>query len=364
MNVLELSKPFNHGGMAEHVVTLSVRLKKSGYGVIVASNKGDHTDKLEESGVKHINLSFTVKNPFGFLSCATKLKKIIIENNIDIVHCHYRACALYMRYLQVFRGVKVPFIWSNHLFGIPCGKLHRKFTFTGEKVIAVSSDLKKNLVKSFDIPSEKIVVVNNGIDLDYLSLPSDDERLDAKKFYGVEGKTVCSILGRLVPVKGHEIAIDVMNKLSSRPDLVMLFSGNGEDWYKDMLQKKIKEYGLSDRIFFVGQTDSRKLLSASDVMILPSYKEGFPLSVIESFAMKVPVVRTKTSGYDETKDYLVGAEIGNVEDFAQKLVSLLDDKEKREELKEKAYKAVLENWTTKVMTDKILSIYKEIVENK
>ncbi len=364
MNILELSKPFNHGGMAEHVVTLSVGLSKLGHQVTVASRKGDHLDKLEQNGVLHVPMSFTVKNPFGFLKCAHKLKKIIKQKNIDIVHCHYRACALYMRYLQVFCGVKVPFVWSNHLFEIPSDFLHRKFTFKGEKVIAVSNELKQNLVKNFDISENDIVVVNNGIDPEYLKEPSDNERENAKKHYGVQGKTVCSVLGRLVPVKGHKIAIEVLDALKQRKDLVFLFAGNGEKEYKEELIKEIQKRNLTDRILLVGQTDSHMLLSASDVMILPSIKEGFPLSVIESFACKVPVVRTKTSGYDETKDCVVGVEIGNVNEFANELDKLLSDKEKIKELTQRAYELVLENWTTEVMTKKILGIYKEVLDRK
>lgn len=361
MNILELSKPFNHGGMAEHVVTLSMGLKELGHTVTVASNHGDHTDKLLSNGITHHNLSFTVKNPIGFLSCAKKLKKIILDNQIDIVHCHYRACALYMRYLQVFCGVKVPFIWSNHLFGIPNSKLYKKFTFTGEKVIAVSHELKRNLIKSFGIEDDKIVVVNNGIDISHLTPASDIERQKAKEYYGVSGKTVCSILGRLVPVKGHDIAIEVLDQLRDRKELVFIFAGSGEDSYKESLQKKIKEKNLDGRILFVGQTDTRTLLSASEVMILPSYKEGFPLSVIEAFAMRTLVVRTKTSGYDETKDYCIGAEIGNSVDFAQKLKGALDDKERMSELVQSGYKAVLSEWTIRAMTQKILAIYKEVI---
>lgn len=362
MNILELSKPFNHGGMAEHILTLSTGLNSLGHKVIVGSNHGDHVDRLLSNGITHHDLSFTVKNPFGFLSCAKKLKKIILDNKIDIVHCHYRACAMYMRYLQVFRGVKVPFIWSNHLFGIPNSKLYKKFTFTGEKVIAVSNELKNNLIKAFDIEEEKIVVVNNGIDISHLAPASDIEKQKAKEYYGVSGKTVCSILGRLVPVKGHDIAIEALDKLRDREELVFIFAGNGEDSYKECLQKKIKEKNLANRIFFVGQTDTRTLLSASDVMILPSYKEGFPLSVIEAFAMRTPVVRTKTSGYDETKDYCLGAEIGNSEDFAQKLKIALDDKEKMSKLVQSGFRAVLSEWTTSAMTEKILAIYKEVIK--
>ncbi len=360
MRILELSKPFNHGGMAEHVVTLSVKLHEKGHFVTVASQKGDHLDKLAERGIGHTPLSFTVKNPFGFLSCARKLKRIIRENNIEIVHCHYRACAFYMRYLQVFCGLKVPFLWSNHLFEIPSSGIRRRFTFPGKKIIAVSEELKENLIERFDFDPDDITVINNGVEIDALIPPTEEEKLRARKLYGAKAKTVCSLLARFTEVKGHEVALRALERLMDE-DVVMLFSGEGDPAYKAKIDKIIEQKGLEDKVIFVGQTDARTLLSASDMMILPSYKEGCPISVFEAFAMKVPVVRTKTSGYSETKDYLIGTDIGDAEQFARGIKSLIDNPEKGKELAEQAYRAVCEKWTTDVLADNVLKIYEEVL---
>lgn len=362
MNILELSKPFNHGGLADHIVTLSYKLKEKGHNVMVVSEPGNHVEVLKSRGIEHIATSFTVKNPYAFFSTVRKLKKLIKERNIDVVHCHYRACSLYMRYLQVFCGVKVPFVWTNHLFDIPSGFIYKKFTFTGDRVIAVSEELKGFLTSKLGIDGDKIEVVNTGVEPVNLTPAIDEEeRAEAKRIFGVEGKTVCSLLGRLVEVKGHGVAIEALDRLKDRADLVMLFAGIGPDEYKRELENKISKKGLSERIFFIGQQSARQILLASDIMILPSLKEGCPISVFESFAMKVPVVRTKTSGYTETADLCVSAEIGDSAGFAEGIGYILDNPDKRVELVEKAHTAVLNNWTTEKITTSILSIYESVI---
>ena len=63
MNILELSKPFNHGGVAGHITTLSVKLVDMGHNVIIASSYGNHISDLNAYGVEHKIIRFDTKNP-------------------------------------------------------------------------------------------------------------------------------------------------------------------------------------------------------------------------------------------------------------------------------------------------------------
>ena len=110
------------------------------------------------------------------------------------------------------------------------------------KLSCVQKSRKQNLVQNFKIPENKVVVVNNGIEVDQLREPTKDEREKAKEYYRVQGKTVCSVLGRLVPVKGHIVAIQALEKLKDMENLVFLFAGNGEKEYKEELKKEIQTY--------------------------------------------------------------------------------------------------------------------------
>ncbi len=366
MNILELTKPFSHGGVAEHITTLSVKLVEKGHKVIVASKEDGHVETLKDRRIRHVKLDFSLKNPFSFFSCLNKLKKLIEDEKIDIVHCHYRACAVYMRFLQVFKGVKTPFVWSNHALKIPSGFIHRRFTFPGERAIAVSERLKRFLIEKIKIDENKISVINNGIDPNSFILPSSDgDRERAKESFGVQGKTTLLILGRLSSVKRHKVAIDALYELSKeRDDLVLLITGEGDKGYKRKLNRYIKKLNIQDKVRLVGHVNAREILLASDVMLLPSKREGCPISVFEAFCMSVPVVRTKTGGYEETEGLLIGAEVGSLEDFVGGIKYVLSNPDKVREMTERARAEVFERWTTDKLAEKVEKLYKDIIAKR
>lgn len=363
MNILELTKPFSHGGVAEHVTTLSAKLRNKGHKIIVASKEDAHVQTLEERNIKHVKLNFGLINPFAFISCARKLKKLIEQEDIDIVHCHYRACSVYMRFLQKFKGVRIPFVWSNHALKIPSGKIHRKFTFYGERAIAVSERLKTFLRDKLKILSSEISVINNGINPDSFTPPlSDEEKRLAKEKFGISDKTVFLMLGRLNKIKGHDIAIKALKNISQeREDVVLLLTGEGNSRYKRKLQRLIKKEGLTDKVKFLGHVNARDILTASDVMLLPSKSEGCPISVFEAFAMSVPVVRTKTGGYEETAEFCIGTEIGDVDDFTRGIKYVLSNPEEVSKMTKKAQREVFKRWTIDKLAEKVEVLYKDIL---
>ena len=72
MNILELTKPFSHGGVAEHITTLSSKLQNKGHKVIVGCKNDSHVENLKGKVIRHVTLNFKLTNPFAFFSCAKK----------------------------------------------------------------------------------------------------------------------------------------------------------------------------------------------------------------------------------------------------------------------------------------------------
>ena len=79
-----------------------------------------------------------------------------------------------------------------------------------------------------------------------------------------------------------------------------------------------------DKIIFPGFIDGREWLSITDLMVLPSKTEGFPQACVEAFAMGIPVIRTKTGGYEDTKDMCFGVEYGDVESLSSLLMDFFE----------------------------------------
>lgn len=123
------------------------------------------------------------------------------------------------------------------------------------------------------------------------------------------------------------------------------------------------EGNLEDNIVFPGYINGRDYLSISDLMVLPSINEGFPLSCVEAYSMGVPVIRTKTGGYDDTQDMCFGVDYGDVDALSTLLNAFMsgDDKFRNMALcaKENVKRLSLEN-----MAEEYYAVYESIIEKK
>jgi len=361
MKILQLAKKFNHGGVATHVTDLSEELITNGHQIIVASSNGTHVDELNNKGIKHNRIEFSIKNPFKFFRDIYKLIKVIKQNKINIVHCHNRSCALYMTLIT--KVINVPFLWSLHQENIPSNIIYRKFTSFGERAIAPTISLRSFLITKLKVAEEKISIVYYGIDLKQYKRLSDYDILKIKSHFKITDEKVITLLGRLEEIKGHKCLLEAVNKLDDKQKVKVLFVGDSDVEYKNKLDQLIGNYGIKDQIIYTGYISARDVLSITDMMVLPSYKDGITLAVLNSFAMGVPVVRTKTSGYLDVKEYCIGMDFDDSDFLAKELEKLVRGKDYTNMI-DKAMKFVQKDWSKENMTAEILKIYNEILYSR
>lgn len=350
MNVLMLTGA-TAGGITNHIIELGEKLIEHDNTIVVGCIEGEIVEDMRQH-FKTYTLEFFSKNPLIVLKTLFKLKRIIVDNNIDIVHCHYRANALYMQVLSHFFRIK--YVWTNHLIPIPHDFFHRKLTYYGSKAIAIGMESKNYIHKNLNIPIEDIRIIYHGVNLDEFNFL--DKNLVSKTQWSIDPNSrVILLLGRLTPVKGHKFLLDAVKNMDN---ITVVFTGIGSSEYRQELEEYINELGLKNKVKFVGFINSKRILSIADVMVLPSKMEGFGISVLESFAMKVPVVRTKTAGYEDTKDFCLGVEYGDTEMLRQAIENALD-KEKTMPMVERAYLKIKKEWNTDVMVKEYMDLYKE-----
>ena len=123
------------------------------------------------------------------------------------------------------------------------------------------------------------------------------------------------------------------------------------------------ELELSENLIYPGFINSVDYLSISDLMVLPSEKEGFGIVNVESFAMGVPVIRTKTAGYLDMEDCCFGVEYGDSKGLAKYINYLWDAPERLEEMAKMATEKVY-RFSNEMMTEKYREIYKECLGQK
>jgi teichuronic acid biosynthesis glycosyltransferase TuaC len=181
---------------------------------------------------------------------------------------------------------------------LPLRPLIRWTLNNAERVICVSMALKR-IVLTLKIPSKKVVVIPNGVDLDSFR-PSDKK--EARLGLGVPlDASVVLAVGRLIPTKGHEFLIDAAVRLRLRlPKLRLFIIGTGS--LEEILRRKVLALGLERHVFLIGAVHNEELFrwyGAADVTCQASSQEGFPCSLLESLACGTPVVATAVGGTPE-----------------------------------------------------------------
>ena len=154
------------GGAETHVVELSKQLNKDGYRIVVASNGGVYVKELEQAGIKHYKVPMNKRSIPDMRKSYLLLENIIKKENIDIVHAHARIPSFVCALLK--RKMNFTFVTTAH-WVFYTGMGLKYLTNWGQKVVAVSDDIKDYLIKNYGIDRSNIFVTINGIDTDKFS---------------------------------------------------------------------------------------------------------------------------------------------------------------------------------------------------
>jgi len=248
-------------------------------------------------------------NPFIYLS----LKKIIRGNNIRIVHSQGARADFYARLaaraaggIAIVSTIASPV--EEYNVSLPRKAVYTVLDrFTGrfvDRYIAVADHIAQKMVSGRGVPREKIARIYNGVDAaEFLCRP--DLAAKARAVYNIPaGCFLAGAFCRLTWEKGLFHLIEAAKIIAVRgngsPNAVKyLIVGEGP--LEKELKAKVKSLGLENSFIFTGfLEDVRPLLSALDVFVLPSLREGFPVSVLEAMAMGKPVAASNIDGINES----------------------------------------------------------------
>lgn len=299
-NILLSLMQLNIGGAETHVVELAKELKRKGYNVIVTSNGGVYVKELEDAGIKHYSVPLQNKNPINMLRATRLLKHIIKEENIDIVHSHARIPSFILGKLH--KKMKFPFVTTAHwVFKTSYGLKY--ITDWGEKVVAVSEDIKTYLMDNYHVPESDINVTINGIDTDKFS--PDTDCSDIKKEFGIsDNDTVITYVSRLdesrslVAKQLIEVIPDIAKEVEN---LKVIVVGDGDDFInvKNMTEKVNSLVGRDVIVLTGARTDINKLIAPCSLFV------GVSRAALEAMAADKPVIIAGNEGYiglfDESK---------------------------------------------------------------
>jgi len=289
------------GGAETHVLELSKTLKHMGLDVHVVSNGGIYVQELEECGIKHYRVPLHNKQFINVFSSYRALKKIILENDIQLVHAHARIPAFICGMLQ--KQLKFKLVTSAHLdfsVAFPFNLLSN----WGDKVLAVSGDIKDYLLANYKVKERNISLTVNGIDTQKFSPDIDTSDIilelgllpDTRKIVCV-GRLDKSRVSGLSAYTLVEIA-EELSKLSSKP-IEIIIVGDGDDFAPLKMKADAVNAKLGKLIHMTGQrTDINKFCALADIFVNPSR------AALEAMSAGTPVILAGNQGYigilDET----------------------------------------------------------------
>lgn len=290
MKILLATMGMDIGGAETHILSLSLSLHRLGHEVVVASADGVFVEQLKKAGIRHIDLPLNKRNPILIIKSYFGLKKLIKNEEYDIVHAHARIPAFLCGKLQRKYGFR--FVTTCH-FNFKLG-ITKRFTDWGEHVFSISKDMDEYLKKEYGIQSSNISRAVNGIDT-FAFAPSKDRNAD-KKSIGLDGKKVILHTGRLDKLTSvvADGLIDIAKDVSDQYEdlaVVIVGDGNARSELESKAERINKESGR-EVVKLVGPTnDVYKYISASDIFVGPSR------SAMEAMSSAVPTIVAGHQGY-------------------------------------------------------------------
>ena len=357
MNILHISRTMGQGG-AEKVV-FQLCKEKTENKMIIASTGGAYEEELAKRKIKHYQIpDIDKKNPFLMIKTFLVLNRIIKKEKIDVVHSHHRMAAFYSRILNIFNK-KFKRVYTAHNVFFNKKKL-LKYALKGSRIIAVGNGVKNNLINFYGIDENKIDVIYNSIEKSEKICIPQDKFIEEKK-----DKTFIATIGRLSEQKGIDIFLKALSQIiKTNRKVYGIIIGDGE--LKEEMIQLVKRLNIEQNVLFLGyRKDVLELISCMDFIVLSSRWEGFPLTPIETFAMKKTIIASNIDGNNEivinNQNGLL-FEKDNVDDLEDKMNDLLNNCDKKTKLEENAYKSFIDKYSYQVFINKYKNIYQECEE--
>lgn len=281
------------------------------------------------------------------LALSSKLVDMVKLHKIEVLHVHYAIPHAYAGYMakKILEeaGIYLPMVTTLHGTDItlvgnhPFYKPAVTFSINNSDVVtSVSQSLKADTLRLFDVRKE-IEVVPNFIDTTkYTRSISVCQR----KMLAAEDEKIITHVSNHRKVKRIQDVIMVFDKIQKKVKSKLIMVGQGPE--REGAEDLVMNLGLEDKVLFLGEShEIDKVLSYSDLFILPSEKESFGLAALEAMVNGVPVISTNTGGLPEVNKqgfsgYL--SNVGDIDEMAANAISILSDAANLKQFKENARK--------------------------
>lgn len=386
IRILRVIARLNMGGPAIHVSNLAAGLESRGYHTtLVAGSLARGEDSMayvaERLGVSVVDVPEIQREvaPLHDAQSIRRLTAIMRRERPHILHTHTAKAGALARAAALAAGSARPPIvvhtFHGHVLKGYFGpgrtaffkQVERAFARSTDVLVAVSPEVRDELVAHGIAPADKFTVIRLGIPLDE-RLGDETAALDYRQLYGIpEDAFVVGWVGRMTGVKDTDAVLEIVAATRERGvPAVLCMVGDGPD--RERLEQVAHDLGIARSTYFVGyQEDVAGYYRLFDAFLLPSVNEGTPVSAIEALASGTPVVATRVGGVpDVVTDGVDGflVEPGDTDAAADRLAELARDPELRARLGEAGGANARERYSVERLVDDVDRLYRELLAAK
>ena len=300
------------------------------------------------------------------LALSSKLVDTVKTYGIELLHVHYAIPHAYAGYMakQMLKdqGIDLPIVTTLHGTDVTLVGKHPFYkpavTFSinhSDCVTSVSESLKQDTLNVFNVHKE-IKVIPNFVDFSKHQHHDEDCQ---RSLIAQDDQKIITHISNFRKVKRIDDVIEVFYRIQNEVNAILIMVGDGPERLKAM--ETCEKLGIESKVKFLGKSNQvYQILCYSDLFILPSASESFGLAALEAMMMRVPVISTNVGGLPEVNiegesGYLF--ELGDVEGMAQKSITLLNDEQKLENMKDRAY-TLARRFDIEAVVSQYIAVYK------
>lgn len=358
-------------GMTTHTMELAEALVRKGHNVTILTGWNKIPDTVALSLMDRLNNTGAKIKTFFAPDKSSKLKRALsaISLLINVLMCKggvIHVQSPYLSWAPWLLGRK--FISTLHVADLVRCVYYKNATH----LIAISNETKEYAKNVFCYKESEISIINHGVSADFATLLTPTQIVESRQHLELPvNKLLLTIVGSIEPRKGHDILLKAVTLLpcECRNRIHIVFLGSDKSSNKantKWLNKIIEETQTRDIVSHFEYQSSKLFYKISDVFILPSWVEGFPLVTIEAMLSGNLCIRTDAEGaYEQIKNGVTGYIFpkGDVGRLAQILKGIILDDKLRTSIAVHGRDYALSHFTSDIMAEHTLSVYKSTITN-
>jgi glycosyltransferase involved in cell wall biosynthesis len=368
IRVAYLIDRLQRAGAQAHLGQLVSRLDKGGFEpeVVCLLAGGPVSEEMKGRGVPVEVLGLGRLYGPRALAELVRFARRLRERRIDVLHTYLVSANIYGTIAA--RMARVPVITSRRDVGFSRNwRLRlveeRLINPLVDRVVAVSPAVAELTGREHGLPPGRLVTIENGVDVEVWT-PEGQPRAEARRELALrEDEIAVGVIGHLSPVKGHADFLRAAAHVyaqDSRARFVLV----GDGPLRPALEALAASLGLGPRVVFAGtRADMPRVLSALDVVAVPSHSEGMSNALLEAMAMALPVVATRVGGNpDVVRDGVTGRLVPPRDPaaLARALGELVKDPAARQSLGRAARRHVADNLSLSGMVRRYEELYRGV----